>query len=441
MSAPTADVAVGDVLSIRATKWVQQGFCLGHLESGLPVFIHGALPGEELRVRISRVRQGHAFAVVEEVLTPSADRQANDCSAFPYCGGCSFRQISYDAEFELKLQLLGELPHLQQAIDQAKATDRFRTHRGKPDGYRIRARLHQATSNSRPGFYALHSNAIVPFPEGPGCRQLANELNEHFAGEFAGNVGGDDASATMAFDAQAAYTAAASEPGEQSGTGDAGHQGPAKGQHHRGKAKGPRKTGSRHRALQLELDDPPTVGEEPWRIPEGAFFQSNQFLWSDWLEAAQRMLSELNLKQRPKTMELFCGSGLLGGALRDMLGSYSGFDNAREGLKAAEQNFSARGFSGRFHSFDLYRKPVAVSRGARLAIVNPPRAGMNRRQIPVLAAGGIQHVLYSSCNPQTLNRDIERLAVAGYAPRSVEVFDFFPRTPHLEVLILLESKA
>ena len=182
MSAPATDVAVGDVLSIRATKRVQQGFCLGHLESGLPVFIHGALPEEELRVRISRVRQGHAFAVVEEVVTAAADRQASDCSAFPYCGGCSFRQISYDAEFELKLQLLGELPHLQHAIDAAKSANRFRTHRGEPDGYRIRARLHQATQTSRPGFYALHSNAIVPFPESPGCRQLADELNEHFAG-------------------------------------------------------------------------------------------------------------------------------------------------------------------------------------------------------------------------------------------------------------------
>ncbi len=425
-AAAPVEVAVGDVVSLRSTKWVQQGFCLGHLPSGLPVFIHGALPAEELRVRISRVRQGHAFAVVEEVVSAADDRQASDCSAFPYCGGCSFRHISYDAEFELKMRLLDELPHLKQAIDAAQATGRFRAHRGEPDGYRIRARLHQATQASRPGFYALHSNAIVPFPESPGCRQLAAELNDHFAGEF-------DAGAT-AFDAQAAYTRDAQEPEQRD---QSARNGNAKGQ----SSSKSRKAGSRHRALQLELDDPPVVGEDPWQIPEGAFFQSNQYLWSDWLEAARRMLGELSLSQRPKTMELFCGSGLLGGALRDMLGSYSGFDNAREGLKAAEQNFSDRGFSGRFHSFDLYRKPVAVGKGARLAIVNPPRAGMNKKQIPVLAAGGIRHVLYSSCNPQTLNRDIERMAVAGYAPRSLEVFDFFPRTPHLEVLILLESKA
>ena len=429
--------AVDSVISIRAEKWVQQGFCLGYLPldhagaspddfshdfsgdgdasgpRGFPVFLHGALPGETVHARVTRSNNRHCFALVEEVLSPAASRTTSDCPAFPRCGGCSFRHIDYADEVALKLQLLDELKFLRQCIDDARALERFKTHTAAPDAYRTRARLHRANPDAPPGFYELHSNRIVPIPETVGCRQLAPDLNEAALQELVAHAQSDGGNASPSPQAPQ-YTK--------------------------------RPQPKRHHTLQLELDDPVEVDGRPWRVPGGAFFQANQFLLNDWLASARSMLEpkpESDLQtpaDPPKTLELFCGSGLLGGSLRALLGEYQGYDNSATGLKAARKNFKQRAYSGRFENRDLYRRPVPVPPETKLALINPPRAGMNQRQIPLLAEAGVDRILYSSCNPATLNRDLGKFLERGYAARAVEVFDFFPRTPHLEVLILLERE-
>lgn len=428
---------VDSVIAIRAEKWVQQGFCLGYLPfdhagaashefsdvapndgggpRGFPVFLHGALPGEEVQARITRSNNRHCFALVLEVLSPAAARMASDCPVFPRCGGCSFRHIDYAEEVELKLRLLDELKFLRQCIADARALERFKTHTAAPDGYRTRARLHRTSPDAPPGFYELHSNCIVPIPETVGCRQLAPDLNEAALQERAPQAQTESGDARTAPQTQATPSSKQPQP-------------------------------KRHHTLQLELEDPVDVDGRPWRVPGGAFFQANQYLLNDWLASARSML-ELKAESEPqtpaappKTLELFCGSGLLGGSLRGMLGEYQGYDNSATGLKAARKNFKLRGYAGRFENRDLYRRPMPVPPETKLALINPPRAGMNQRQIPLLAEAGVDRILYSSCNPATLNRDLGKFLERGYAARAVEVFDFFPRTPHLEVLILLERE-
>lgn len=431
-----ASVEVDSIVTVRAEKWVQQGFCLGYLDvhspesspdlrssSGFPIFLHGAIPGEEVRVRITRANNRHCFGLVEEVLQPSEQRLASDCSAFPRCGGCSFRHIDYTAEVELKLRLLDELKSLQACIQLAKKSDQFQVHSAEPDGYRTRARLHRASRTDWPGFYGLHSNQIVPVPADTGCRQLSPDLNDAILEEI---------------QQLPAPAAGSDRTSQESVTRDQAH---AK----RARSNPRRESNPRHHALQLELDDPIPVDGSPWFVPQGAFFQANQYLLKDWLQAVRRLLENQQGQQQsakpPATIELFSGSGLLGGSVRDLLGDYIGYDNAPPGLKAARDNFKHRKYTGNFENTDLYRRPVPIPTGTGLALINPPRAGMNIRQIPLLADAQVPTILYSSCNPVTLNRDLEHFLERGYQARSVEIFDFFPRTPHLEILILLEKHA
>lgn len=403
---------VGTLVSVRAEKWVQQGFCLGHLsEPAMPIFLHGALPGEEVVARITRSNNRHCFGSVESVANPAPERRASDCAVFPRCGGCSFRHLDYPDEFALKLKLLEELKVLDGCRTDAQHNGQFKTHIAEADGYRTRTRLHRTSPTAYPGYYALHSNEIIPVPADTGCRQLAPDLNEAIREECARAV--PDATT-----AQAAND---------------GHSSPRNRRHH---------------ALQLELDDPIDVAGTPWLVPQGTFFQANQYLLPDWL-AAVRGLVTAGLQRKggaspgggPRTLELFCGSGLLGGAVRDLLGEYLGYDNATDGLRAARSNFKARKYAGRFENTDLYRRPVPVPAKTGLVLVNPPRAGMNQKQIPLIADARVPLVLYSSCNPVTLNRDLGRFSERGYRALAFEVFDFFPRTPHLEILILLEKHA
>jgi 23S rRNA (uracil1939-C5)-methyltransferase len=428
---PLAAPAVGTSLTLQAQKWVQQGYCLGHANSpALPVFLHGALPGETVRAIVVKSTSNHCFARVTEVLSASELRQPANCPAFPVCGGCSFRHMPYEQELQLKLELLDELKFLAACRNAAN----WQVHHAAPDEYRSRTRVHchgqhgnlpaagsDATHSAYPGlpvgFYAIHSRVVVPLPEEGGCRQLAPELNQAIRAEC-----------------QSSY---------KSGL-------PADLSRVRSRAT-PEKS-----SIQYELEEPLLIAGQAWHVPTGGFFQANRFLVSKWLEAIRRLLTG-SLRQssdkngpgplapgaasppRPACIELFCGSGLIGGSLRDLLGEYRGFDNARDGLRAARANFQRRGYSGHFENADLFRQPVGVPTKTGLVLTNPPRAGMNQRQISLITDAKVPRVLYSSCHPMTLNRDLGRFLAQGYAARAVEIFDFFPRTPHLEILILLEK--
>ncbi|MCR9141103.1 MAG: hypothetical protein NXI24_02545 [bacterium] len=463
----SAGPAVGDLVSVRAQKWVQQGFCLGYLDAprpesenkqGFPIFLHGALPGEDVQARVTRSNNRHCFGLVEKVEQPAPERLQSDCAVFPRCGGCSFRHIDYQSEVELKLRLIAEFQSLQNCIDIARERDQFQVHSGEPNGYRTRARLHRETKTTPPGFYELHSNRIVPLPGDAGCRQLAPDLNAAILEEIK-EISEANASSDANSDARAKDDSAANETATTGDDGSPNERASAASAttgsaDTKANDRAKRSANPRHHVLQLDLDDPVEVDGRPWTIPGGAFFQANQFLLSDWLQAARRMLGDRDSRgaptaakdsesdgARPATLELFCGSGLLGGNMRDLLGDYLGYDNAPTGLKAARGNFKRRGYEGRFENTDLYRRPVPVPRGTGLALINPPRAGMNQKQIPLLAEAGVGTILYSSCNPATLNRDLGKFLERGYVAQAVEVFDFFPRTPHLEVLILLERES
>ena len=88
---------------------------------------------------------------------------------------------------------------------------------------------------------------------------------------------------------------------------------------------------------------------------------------------------------------------------------------------------------GSFRRTDLYRNPPDTGK-AEFLIVNPPRQGLKKLLLQAVARGNIRHILYSSCNPHTLNGDLGFLASAGFRTVSFQVFDFFPRTPHFEAV-------
>ena len=169
-----------------------------------------------------------------------------------------------------------------------------------------------------------------------------------------------------------------------------------------------------------------------WQYAAGGFFQGNRYLLEPWLQYMRAAIPE----GQPRTAELFCGSGLIGGYCRDLLGRYSGCEFAAPELNAARTNFKERNWSGTFHKIDLYRQAPDL-RKTDLILANPPRAGLRKELCAALGRSGARHMIYSSCNPATLNRDLGLLEIGGFQVRAAAVFDFFPRTPHLEVVAIL----
>ncbi len=383
------------ILTLRAEKWVQNGFCLAHDEAGRPVFVHGALPGETVEVEVDRERSTHRFARTVRVIEEATERIQPDCSVFGSCGGCSFRHLSYADECALKLELLGEFAHLRELRERGALS--FVP--SPADGYRTAVRVHRA--GDRLGLFALHSNEVVPLPP-EGCRQLAEPLRE------------------------AVLSAACAPPASAEGPRPAGvedlrflqHSGGIAGEeeHRRGDI------------VTIRIDS------LAWRLAAGSFVQSNGALLPKWLEWIRSHVPD----GKPDCVELFCGTGLISGFARARLGRVFGLDSHARSIASARDNFRTHGFEGSFAKRDLYGHQWSAP-DTSLLICNPPRAGL--KEATLQAVGGVRrlrHVLYSSCNPATLERDLQKMTRMGWELRTGAAFDFFPRTPHLEVVVLLE---
>lgn len=381
-------LARGDRIALRIEKWVQNGFCLAHDAAGRPVFVHAALPGEEVQALILKAVEGHSFARAEKILQPSPLRIDSDCSAHPECGGCSYRHLSREAELELKARLLEEFPALQECFAEAPPESFV----GPERGFRNHVQLH--ASENGPGFFALFSNDVVPFPP-TGCAHIPDQLGAHIAAHPP-----DGKRVTYRFA--------------------------------RNIALGP--LHPRSPAIQERIHLPGEA-EFDFVFPALGFFQTNRFLVEAWLI----YLRSRAARNTETTIELFCGAGLIGAALRDQLGQYRGFESSAESVAAARNNATRLQWPARFSVVDLWRHPVATD-GVDLLIANPPRAGLGRGQLQAIIAAPPRQLIYSSCNAQTLDRDLRRLRDCGFRCAASAWFDFFPRTPHLELVVDLRFR-
>lgn len=383
------------ILTLRAEKWVQNGFCLAHDEAGRPVFVHGALPGEKVQAEVDRERSTHRFARTVRVIEKATGRIEPECSAFGSCGGCSFRHLSYADECALKQELLGEFVSLRGLRER----DALAFFASPPDGYRTAVRVHRA--GDRLGLFALHSNEIVPLPP-EGCRQLAEGLREAvLSAACAQSPSAEHARAAGVEDLRFLVHAG----------GVAGEE-----EHRRGDI------------ITIAIDS------LTWRLAAGSFVQSNGALLPKWLEWIRSNIPD----GKPDCVELFCGTGLISGFARARLGRVFGLDSHARSIVAARENFRTHGFEGSFMKRDLYGHRWTAP-DTSLLICNPPRAGLKEATLKAIGSlRRLRHVLYSSCNPATLERDLQKMARMGWELRTGAAFDFFPRTPHLEVVVLLE---
>ena len=93
-----------DIVNLTITSATAEGSGVGRTDDGIAVFVQGSAIGDELKVRILKVKKTYAFGKIEEILVPSKARITPDCENFMKCGGCTWRHISYEEECKIKQQ-------------------------------------------------------------------------------------------------------------------------------------------------------------------------------------------------------------------------------------------------------------------------------------------------------------------------------------------------
>ena len=370
------------MVRLKLEKWVNGGFTIAHWE-GKPVFVVGGIPGEVVMATFSKILSSHAFARVDTVLEASEKRIAQDCSIFLGCGGCCYRHIPYSEEILIKKQLLGDLLRVDQQS--------IAVFSGNPEFYRNTVQW--KLKNGERGFFEKFSNEWIglpvtkDFPKGE-CRTVRKEI--------------------LSSNLEAKNVRISEYSQDLIGVID----------------------------YDIEIAKLEVAGRFIEITPKG-FLQINSGLLEIWMNSIRSALTTENI-----VLELFSGSGCISVGVADAVQYLYGLEVEKRSVKFAKQNASKNGFRNlEFAALDLFRNSFwkTLKRNFDVVIANPPRTGLGKIVVADLLQMLPEKIVYSSCNSITLKRDLNSL-LHFYSLESTSLFDFFPRTEHYEVLVVLSRK-
>jgi 23S rRNA (uracil1939-C5)-methyltransferase len=417
-------------------KLVYGGDALGY-HQGRAVFVPRALPGECWEVELEREAKGVWHARPLGVVAPSKERVEPPCPYFGGCGGCHYQHLDGARQPEIKRQLLVET---LRRIGKIAWKEEIPVHIAAPWNYRNQAEIKVARGSDggiELGFFEHGSHRLYPVES---CAILSPRLNA-LLGEMKTPAWRERLDACQALDlfadesderarvifrgsfsAEEGELLAKMALGSLPGVVSAAVEG----------AGGRRNFG--------QTDFTYRVGEFRYRVSPGSFFQASRFLLP---ELAEVVTSGVTFDAPRLALDLFAGVGLFALPLARRFERVV----AVEAEPAAAADLAA---NARAHGLENLRAIAApVSEFLRrfaepppeLVVLDPPRAGVGPNSLRRLLALRPAQIHYLSCHPPTLARDLRLALDGGYALDSVEMFDLFPQTFHIEALARLTAKS
>jgi 23S rRNA (uracil1939-C5)-methyltransferase len=402
-------------------------------EEGKAVFVPLALPGEQVRVRVVEEKRGYATAELEEIVAAAPERVTPGCRHFGACGGCQYQHAGYQTQLKLKLAVLRET--LERAGVAAPAD--IAVMAGEPWGYRNRIRL-ALDGAGNPGYRGRRSHAVVPIGECPiaapllveGARAVAD-----VAREFAPALRPTeialfcDASETALL--VTVFTAGGAKVRFDEFGRALRERIPALTgaelvvEGHGGQ---PPRTVARWGATSLAY----RAAGFDYRVDHGSFFQVNRWLVDGLVERVTAGQSG------SLAWDLFAGVGLFARRLTDSFQRVVAVESAPAAMAGLEANLKeTTGVAMRASTLEFLRSNRKGERPG-LIVVDPPRIGLGAEITALLAEIAPAGLVYVSCDPATLARDLGALLGAGYAIESMALADLFPQTFHLETVVRLQ---
>ncbi|MCL2365614.1 MAG: class I SAM-dependent RNA methyltransferase [Oscillospiraceae bacterium] len=359
---------------VTITAYGSGGEGVGRLDNGKVVFVRGAARGDVLEVQLTKELPRSAWAAIVRIITPSAHRITPDCPYYPQCGGCDFRHLTYKEELDAKLKRVNDA--LMRIGGAAVLADEILS-TGHIDGYRNKAVFH--ADGKSWGFYTAGSHDVISIKK---CALLKGDIN--FAlGSFASAELGSEITLR---------------------SGRNGLSPP----------------------LEEELDG------LVFRI--SGFFQVNT---SAALLLYQKVREYASMSSNETLLDLYCGVGSLAIFVGRDAGRVCGVELNAASIKAARDNARRNGFAHmEFVAADA-AKWDAHGIAPDCIIVDPPRSGLSRGAVQKILELSPARIVYVSCDPATLARDI-RVLLEAYSPTKVCAVDMFPRTANVEAVALLQ---
>jgi len=422
---------------VQIEKPVYGGAFLARVE-GKAMFVPLALPGEQARVRVVEEKRGYATAEVEKIVAAAAERVTPACKYFGTCGGCQYQHAEYKAQIEMKQAILRET--LERGG--VRAPEAMAVLMGDPWAYRNRIRL-AFDAEGRAGYRGRRSHAVIAIDECPIAAPLLVQA-AMVAGEIVRELPAQLRPTEIALFCDAAETALLASATVAGGRVDGLEDFARTFQERVPETKGVEFLAEAERGREAR-------GVAQWgassllysavgfdyRVDRGAFFQVNRWLVDELVECVTNGLSGGLAHHGGHAWDLFAGVGLFVRKLVEQFERVIAVESGPAAVAALKHNLDGTNATAvKATTLDFLRGAAERER-PNVIIVDPPRTGLGAETTELLGRIGAPEMVYVSCDPATLARDLRALAGAGYVMEHITLADLFPQTFHLETVVKL----
>jgi len=386
-------------MEIKIQKIIYPGKSLG-LSNNKTILTDEGIPGETVEITPLEKKKSYIKAKTVKIITPSSARIRPRCSHYQACG--PYQYIDYKTQLALKESQLKEIfPNTPITVIPSPEIWRYRNKIKLniiwEDG---KASLAYHIPESRDKFIRIDS-----------CNLVSENVNK-FLASFIETVNKEDLRSIKEIEARESYSA----------------------------------------KKILYITQPPVKIEKfqsipyieekvfgkTFRIGPESFFQVNITM----LELALKEMEKSIAPDKKETLaDFYCGIGTFGIVLSQFAGKIIGIESEPANISFLKSNLKLN----KIDNFKLYEGPcekifpALLNSGITTLILDPPRKGLENMLCQNILLSSIKKILYLSCNPSTLNRDLKILSRL-YTTKALYLFDFFPQTPHIETLAILEMR-
>ena len=443
-----------DLLSLRAENLgaEMEGVCRFE---GMPVFVPGLLPGETASVRIVKAEKKFAFGRLESPPdAPSPDRVSPDCGAYPQCGGCTARHMTYEASLAAKRQHVRDcflrIGHLDISVPPVLGMEH-------PLAYRNKTALPCGGTADQPrlGFFAPRSHRLIPAVSCPNAMEPTAEIARAVLGWMKQyRVTPYDEKNNCGF---LRHLVVRVNRERRAMVTLVGHE---KSLPHARELiesliplgaesiyynENPKQTnvifGSRFQLISGPETLSDTLCGLRFELSPASFFQVNP-AQTEVLYAAA--LDFAALRPQDTLCDVYCGAGTISLMMAKHCTRVTGIEIVPAAVQNAKENARRNGIpNASFHEGKAETLlPEMVREGLRpnVIVVDPPRKGLEPAVIDAIAQAAPDRLVYISCNPATQARDAALLKEHGYEIQKIQPVDMFPFTSHVETVLLMSRQ-
>ncbi|QNI33234.1 23S rRNA (uracil(1939)-C(5))-methyltransferase RlmD [Alloacidobacterium dinghuense] len=419
-------------MRLEIEKCVYGGAGLARAD-GKAIFVPFTLPGEVVEAHITEDKGSYANAELDGVLDPSNERAAAPCDYFGQCGGCQYQHAAYAQQVDLKVNILRE------TLERARIASipEIISVSAEPLAYRNRVRLHIQREPFALCYKkrASHSNlAVNRCPIAAPLLQRASAAATRIGSEFFQEFdeieffsNGDESELLLSLRTRHLVRNLPSALKEV--CEDLRQELPAlagASVFSTSDAKHPDKHVAEWAAQALSY----RVGDFAYSVSAGSFFQVNRFLVSQLVELVTAEFSG------GLAWDLYAGVGLFAQALGRNFGKIVAVEAAPSSWNDLRRNLSSDAHKTvRSGTLEFLHRPQGGT--PDLVVIDPPRTGLGGKVVSLLTKVRPQTIVYVSCDPSTLSRDLRALVESGYHLRTIHMVDLFPQTFHLESVTVL----